>query len=143
MMMSSHAGGHRLFDAVLDDGLIYQSQHLLGDGLGGGQERVPSPAAGKTALRTFLFMKFLGVLRGYGNARAIRDMTSYCDRLYGRSKQQAGSCPEVHHAVHAISERRGESRRALPGGRSRWAEIPAQEFVVEFLQTRSFAPCFF
>ena len=32
------AGGNSLFDAVLNDGLVDEGQHLLGDDLGGGQE---------------------------------------------------------------------------------------------------------
>jgi hypothetical protein len=43
-----------LFDGVLDDGLVDQRQHLFGLGLGGGEEAGPRPAAGKTALRSFM-----------------------------------------------------------------------------------------
>ena len=45
------AGRDGLLDAVLDDRLVDERQHLLGLRLGGRQERVPRPAAGKTALR--------------------------------------------------------------------------------------------
>ena len=31
-------GGDGLFDDVLDNGLVHQGQHLLGHGLGGGEE---------------------------------------------------------------------------------------------------------
>ena len=40
------AGGDRLFDAVLDDRLVDQRQHLLGLRLGGGQEPC-APAGGR------------------------------------------------------------------------------------------------
>ena len=48
------AGGDRLFDPVLDDGLVDEGSISLGCALVAGRKRVPSPAAGKTALRTLI-----------------------------------------------------------------------------------------
>ena len=53
------AGGHGLFHAVLNDGLVHQGSISLGCALVAGRKRVPSPAAGKTALRTFIGIVFL------------------------------------------------------------------------------------
>ena len=46
MMICSMPGGHRLLDAVLDDRLVDQRQHLLGLRLGRGQE-AGAPAGGR------------------------------------------------------------------------------------------------
>ena len=42
-----NSGGDRLFHAVLNDGLVDQRQHLLGDDLGGRQKTRAEPARGK------------------------------------------------------------------------------------------------
>jgi len=44
-MMSARFPTPRLFDAVLDNGLVHQRQHLLGITLVAGKKRVPRPPA--------------------------------------------------------------------------------------------------
>ena len=43
----------RLFDAVLDDGLVDQRQHLFGDDLGGGQKTRAQAAGGENNFANF------------------------------------------------------------------------------------------
>ena len=48
------AGGHRLLDHVLDDGLVHQGQHLLGLRLGGGEEAGAEARGGEHGLADLL-----------------------------------------------------------------------------------------
>ena len=48
------AGGDGLFNAVLDDGLVDQSQHLFGDDFGGGQKTRAESAGGEDRLAYLL-----------------------------------------------------------------------------------------
>jgi hypothetical protein len=41
------SGGDRFFDAVLDDGLVNEGKHLLGDDLRGGEKAGTEAAGGK------------------------------------------------------------------------------------------------
>jgi len=59
------AGGQRLFDAVLDQRLVHQGEHLLGDGLGCRQETCAKTGSRKDCLVNFFAHDFLGALRGY------------------------------------------------------------------------------
>ena len=47
------AGRDRLFDAVLDDGLVHQRQHLFGLRLGGGQKPGAQTGSGKNGFANF------------------------------------------------------------------------------------------
>ncbi len=38
MMISRAASGYGLFDAILDEGLVDEAEHLFGRGFGGGKE---------------------------------------------------------------------------------------------------------
>ena len=60
------AGMNGFFHAVLDEGLVHQRQHLFGLGFGGGRNRVPSPAAGNTALRTLEIINLIVKAQGTG-----------------------------------------------------------------------------
>ena len=48
------AGGDSLFDAVLDEGLVDEAEHLLGRGLGGGEETGSHAGGGEDGFADFL-----------------------------------------------------------------------------------------
>ena len=47
------AGGHRLLDDILDHRLVHHGEHLLGDGLGGGEHPGAQPGGGDDGLAYF------------------------------------------------------------------------------------------
>ncbi len=47
------AGGHGLFDAVLNDGLVDQREHLFGLGFGGGQKAGAQAGGGENGFADF------------------------------------------------------------------------------------------
>ena len=47
------AGVYRLLDDILDDRLVHQGEHLLGNRLGGGQHPGPQPGGGDNGLANF------------------------------------------------------------------------------------------
>jgi hypothetical protein len=62
----------RLVDHVLDDRPVDDGQHLLGIALVAGRKRVPRPATGKTALRTFFMYANYPVAGFRRESRATR-----------------------------------------------------------------------
>ncbi len=48
------AGGYGLFDAVLDEGLVDEAEHLFGGGLGGGEEASAHACGGEDGFADFL-----------------------------------------------------------------------------------------
>ena len=64
------AGGDGLFDAVLDQGLVDQAEHLLGDGLGGGQKTSAHASGRKDSLANF---------HGHLKRSPFRECRPWCD----------------------------------------------------------------
>ena len=54
------AGGYGLFDAVLDEGLVDEAEHLFGHGLGGGEEAGAQACGGEDCFADFLGSHGLG-----------------------------------------------------------------------------------
>ena len=80
--------GLGLVDHVLDQRLVDDGQHLLRHRLGGGQDAVPRPATGKTALRIFMGCRGLGNMRIWERGKCfdctlLSRFASQQRRMYG------------------------------------------------------------
>ncbi len=107
-----HARGDRLFDAVLDDRLVHQHQHLFRLRLGGGQEAGAEAGGGEDGFADAGHRHrslYRPIARHHGIGSLCHDRSSVRPRLPGH---RAGRPPEPRHRPRRRPRRARLARRA-------------------------------